>query len=170
MLSIYENHMNGDITTFGDILMRFLRVKKWILGREAKKVICLVCVLGVFLPAAFCGGDDHKRDCKNLMTITKGDNGTVITLREGELFRVELEALGSAGYNWYFDNLDEEHLELISKSTRAVSEGKVGAPVIGVWLMKAVQKGNTEIKMDCYRIWEGKDKATAHFSVKILVE
>jgi predicted secreted protein len=46
----------------------------------------------------------------------------------------------------------------------------VGAPVMGVWLMKAKNKGSTEIKMDYYRIWEGKDKATEHFSVKLLIE
>ncbi len=150
--------------------MRFLCVKKWIVRQEAKKVIFLACLLAVFLSAAFCGGDDHKTDYKDLMTITKGDNGSRITLREGERFRVELEELGSAGYNWYFDNLDEEHLELISKSTRAVSDGSVGAPVMGVWLMKAKHKGSTKIKMDYYRIWEGKDKATEHFSVRLLVE
>jgi predicted secreted protein len=154
--------------------MRFLRVKKWTVKREAKKAIFLICLLGVFLSAAFCGGADNKTDhetnYKDLMAITKDDNGMVTTLREGERFRIELEALGSAGYNWYFDNLDEEHLELISKSTRAVSEGSVGAPVMSVWLMKARHKGSTEIQMDYYRIWEGKDKATEHFSVRILIE
>jgi predicted secreted protein len=104
------------------------------------------------------------------MTITKSDNSKEITLHEGERFRIELEELGSAGYNWYFDNLDEEQLELISKSTRTISDGKVGAPVMGVWLMKAKNKGSTEIKMDYYRIWEGKDKAIEHFSVKLLIE
>ena len=144
--------------------------KKRKVKREEKRVILLICLLGVFLPATFCGGDYNETGYKGLMTITKGDNGKVITLREGERFRIELEELGSAGYNWYFDNLDEEQLELISKSTRAISDGEVGAPVMGVWLMKAKNKGSTEIKMDYYRIWEGKDKATEHFSVKLLIE
>lgn len=135
-----------------------------------KRVIFLICLLGVFLPATFCGGDDNETGYKDLMTITKGDNGKEITLHEGERFRIELEELGAAGYIWYFDNLDEEQLELISKSTRAISDGKVGAPVMGVWFMKAKNKGRTEIKMDYYRIWEGKDKATEHFSVKLLIE
>ena len=165
--------MNWGITNFGNILMRFLCVKKWKLKGEEKSVIFLICLLGVFLSATFCGGDDNEKDYKDykdLVTITKGDNGKGITLREGERFRIELEELGSAGYNWYFDNLDEEQLELISKRTRAISDGKVGAPVMGVWLMEAKNKGSTEIKMDYYRIWEGKDKATEHFSVKLLIE
>lgn len=162
--------MNWGITNFGNILMWFLCVKKWKVKREEKRVIFLICLLGVFLSATFCGGDDNETDYKDLMTITEGDNGKEITLHEGERFRIELEELGSAGYNWYFDNLDEEQLELISKSTRAISDGEVGAPVMGVWLMKAKNKGSTEIKMDYYRIWEGKDKATEHFSVKLLIE
>jgi len=135
-----------------------------------KVVIFFICLLGVFLLASFCGGGGNKTGYKDLMTITKGDNGKEITLHEGERFRIELEELGSAGYNWFFDLLDEERLELISKSTRAISDGEVGAPVMGVWLMKAENKGSTEIKMDYYRIWEGKDKATGHFSVKLLIE
>lgn len=162
--------MNWGITNFGNILMRFLCVKKWKVRREEKRIIFLICFLGVFLSATFCGGGDNETGYKGLMTITKGDNGKVITLHEGERFRIELEELGSAGYNWYFDNLDEEQLELISKSTRAISNGEVGAPVMGVWLMKAKNKGSTEIKMDYYRIWEGKDKATEHYSVKLLIE
>jgi len=144
--------------------------KKWKEKREKKRVIFLICLLGVFLSATFCGGNDNETDYKDLMTIIKGDNGKRIILREGERFRIELEELGSAGYNWYFDNLDEEQLELISKSTRAISGGEVGAPVMGVWLMKAKSKGSTEIKMDYCRIWEGKNKAIEHFSVKLLIE
>jgi predicted secreted protein len=162
--------MNWDITNFGNILMRFLCVKKWKVRREEKIVIFIICLLGVFLSATFCGGNDNETGYKGLVTITKVDNSKEIILHEGERFRIELEELGSAGYNWYFDNLDEEQLELISKSTRAISDGKVGAPVMGVWLMKAKNKGSTEIKMDYYRIWEGKDKATEHFSIKLLIE
>ena len=150
--------------------MRFLCVKKWKVKREKKRVIFLSCLFGVFLSATFCSGNDNETGYKDLMTITKGDNRKEITLHEGERFRIKLEELGSAGYNWYFDNLDEEQLELISKSTRAISDGEVGAPVMGVWLMKAKNKGSTEIKMDYYRIWEGKDKATDHFSVKLLIK
>ena len=135
-----------------------------------KRVLFLICLLGVFLSATFCGGDDNDTGYKDLMTITTGDNGKEITLHKGERFRIVLEELGSAGYNWYFDNLDEEHLELVSKSTRTISDGEVGAPVMGVWLMKAKNKGSTEIKMDYYRIWERKDKATEHFSVILLIE
>ena len=138
--------------------------------RVEKRVIFLICLLGVFLSATFCSGDDNETGYKGLMTITKGYNSKEITLHEGERFRIELEELGAAGYSWYFENLDEEQLELISKSTRAISDGEVGAPVMGVWLMKAKNKGSTEIKMDYYRIWEGKDKATEHFSVKLLIE
>jgi predicted secreted protein len=78
--------------------------------------------------------------------------------------------LGSAGYGWYVDNLDKEHLELVSKETKVISKGEVGAPVMGVWLFEAKKKGSSEIKMDYYRVWEGKDKATEHFSIKLTIE
>ncbi len=89
---------------------------------------------------------------------------------KGDVIRIELKELGSAGYGWYINNLDNEHLELLSKETKIISEGKVGAPVIGVWLFKAKKRGDSGVKMDYYRLWEGKDKATEHFSIKLAIE
>ena len=89
--------MNWDITNFGNILMRFLCVKKWKVRREEKIVIFIICLLGVFLSATFCGGNDNETGYKGLMAITKVDNSKEIILHEGERFRIELEELGSAG-------------------------------------------------------------------------
>ena len=104
------------------------------------------------------------------MTITQEDNGKEISVKPGKKIRIELKELGSAGYGWYVENLDKEHLEFVSKETKVISEGKVGAPVMAVWLFEAKKKGSSEIKMDYYRVWEGKDKATEHFSIKLTIE
>lgn len=41
---------------------------------------------------------------------------------------------------------------------------------MAVWLFKAKKKGISEIRMDYYRVWEGKEKATGHFSIILAIE
>ena len=107
---------------------------------------------------------------KKMITITQENNGQEIDVKSGDLFRIELVEMGSAGYNWYVDGLNTEVVELVSKETRVISEDRVGGPVMAIWLLKAKKTGKIEIKMDHYRIWEGKQKATKHFSIKLLIK
>ena len=100
--------------------------------------------------------------------VQKDRTGHTITVKTGDFVQVELVELGSAGYGWHIDNLDPQSLELLSEGTREVSqESKVGAPVMRLWRFKAKKVGQTEIKMDYYRRWEGVEKSTDHFFIKI---
>ena len=102
--------------------------------------------------------------------VQKDKTGQTITVKAGDLVQVELIELGSAGYSWHINNLDTQSLELTSEGTRKVSEeGKIGAPVMRVWHFKAKKVGPTEIKMDYYRKWEGVEKSTDHFFIKIII-
>jgi predicted secreted protein len=104
------------------------------------------------------------------LKVGKAENGNIIEVRCGDMIRIELEALGAAGYNWYVDNLNTDFLELMPEITRRAPGEKTGGPVTGVWLFKTKNKGISEIKMDHYRIWEGKEAAIGHFSVKLSIE
>lgn len=115
-------------------------------------------------------GIAEEMNAENTLTIAKKENGKILRVRCGESIRIELEMMGGAGYGWYIDNLNTEYLELLSEETKVINEGKIGAPVMGVWLLKTKKKGSTQIKMDHYRIWEGKGKATEHFSVTLAIE
>ena len=86
------------------------------------------------------------------------------------MFRIELEELGSAGYQWHMEKLDQEYLELVSKETRVLAEGKVGAPVMAIWLFKAKKIGHTEILWITIANWEGKNRASKHFSIRLLIK
>lgn len=107
---------------------------------------------------------------KTSITIKKQDNGKEITVKPGDIICVELEEMGAAGYSWFVDNLNTEHLEILPKKTKLISGGKLGGPVLGVWMFRAKKKGSAEINMSYYRVWEGKEKATEHFSIKLLIK
>lgn len=105
-----------------------------------------------------------------MFIVTKKQSGSEIKVKPGDIIQVELLALGSAGYNWYIDQIDGEYLELISENTKRVSEGrKVGTPAVIMWQFKAKKQGSTEIKMDHYRKWKGVEKSVDHFFLKINV-
>jgi len=106
-----------------------------------------------------------------IIIVNKQDNGKEIKPKVGNVIQVELEGLAGAGYKWYLESLNAEYLELISEETKAVSDKeKIGAPVLGIWRFKTLKKGFTEIKMDHYRVWEGKDSATEHFGIKLTIQ
>jgi len=136
------------------------------------KIIFLVA-LAVILAAVFGFVYNKKKQLPvetKVMILKKDDNGREIKLRKGDTIQIELEELGSAGYTWQIDNLDETHLKLLSEETKPTRSELIGAPVIGVWKMETIQKGSSEIKMDYFRPWEGKDSAIDHFLVNIRIK
>lgn len=137
------------------------------------KPVFFFCLLPIFLLiVGVTWGMETNQDKvhKKVITLTQENNGKVMELENGEVFRIELEELGSAGYQWHMEKLDQEYLELASKETKDRTERKVGAPVMAIWFLKAKKIGQTEIAMDHYRIWEGKDKASKHFSIRLIIK
>ncbi len=103
-----------------------------------------------------------------MFIVTKNQSGSEIRVKPGEIIRIELQTLGSAGYSWYINKIDRQYLELISEETTQNSEdAKVGAPILMTWQFKAKKQGSTKIEMDNYRKWEGIEKSVDHFILKI---
>ena len=118
----------------------------------------------------FCGevafADERIGDGKTVV-LGKQDSGKQIDVKVGEVVEVELEAMGTAGYQWFVESLDQETLKFVSEETRIMQPGRLGAPVLMVWKFEVIKEGFTEIGMDHYRSWEGKEQSTDHFSVTL---
>ena len=100
--------------------------------------------------------------------VRKEQMGQELQMKPGDNIRIELPTSGGTGYAWYIDQPDSDHVELISEETKTDSEkGKVGAPVTSVWIFRVKKEGQSEIRLDYYRKWEGKEKAADHFFVKV---
>ena len=135
----------------------------------------LECLIGVILVITVPSTADtmsafvHHPEEK-MTTITREDSGKEISVFSGDIIQVELSVLGSAGYGWHPEKLDRTLLELVSEETQKTTGGdRIGAPMKGLWRFKAVGEGQTEIRMLYYRIWEGKEKASDHFNVKVRI-
>jgi predicted secreted protein len=132
-------------------------------------LVCIILVTTIPSTADAMSAFIHNPEGK-MMTITREDSGKEIRVTVGDIIQVELSGLGSAGYGWHPEQIDRTLLELLSEETqKATGEGRIGAPVKGLWRFKAIKEGQTEIRMLHYRIWEGKEKATDHFYIKVLI-
>jgi predicted secreted protein len=118
----------------------------------------------------FCGevafAEERIGDGKTVV-LSKQDSGKQIDVKTGEVVQVELEAIGTAGYQWFVESLDQEILRLVSEETKVLHPGRLGAPMLMVWKFEVLKEGSTEIKMNHYRSWEGKEHSTDHFLVRI---
>jgi len=132
--------------------------------------------IGSIIVAAFClfavinSSAAETCDDKNPLTLTRLNNDEDLVLSVGEWIRIELPALGSAGYTWQIAEHEPEYLKLVSAGTiNSAKRPLVGAPVDMFWCLQAVQEGWTEFKLDYYRPWEGAASATDHFGIRVMI-
>jgi len=131
--------------------------------------LLILAVLGLIV---FCQGIAFSEEVmkkENLVILTKQDQGKEIEVKVGDVVQIELEAIGTAGYQWFVESLDQEVLKLVSEETQVPYPGRLGAPVLMVWKFEVIKEGTTEIRMDHYRSWEGKEHSTDHFEVRIKI-
>ncbi len=109
-------------------------------------------------------------DDKDSIRLSRLNNDQDLVVSVGEWIRIELPALGSAGYTWQISAHEPEYLNLVS--TGAINTAKlpvVGAPVNMFWCLQAVKEGWTEFNLDYYRPWEGAASATDHFRIQVMI-
>jgi predicted secreted protein len=140
----------------------------------ASAVACLLTAPLFFLAVPLCLAATEGRDVKNETVSTiiqKEQNGRRFEVLPGSLIDIQLPFLGSAGYGWHVENLDTDRLDLVLHETRRLSdEGRIGGAVMGIWRFRAIKPGNTEIRMNYYRVWEGRDTSKDQFNVEIVIK
>lgn len=147
--------------------MAHFKIRKWVFG--ARFVPVLILVSGLLGLHGGNTSDGREIGSESLVIVQKEDHGKEITVRVGDTVQVELVQLGSAGYKWHLSLSDPSCLELVSSETREISEGRVGGPVLGIWKFKAKKEGATEVRMDHYRPWEGADRSTDRFLIRLII-
>jgi predicted secreted protein len=152
---------------------------------SAQKIVCIsskgIVVMAIFCTALLLQRYDSlfaMSSFKNMNTektviIKKEDNNKELTIQKGDIVQIELEGTGSTGYWWHIVPDSEstpEYLQLVSEETTALTEGKTGAPAMGIWRFKALKQGAADISMAYYRTWEGRERALDHFSIRLTIE
>jgi len=146
--------------------MRFVRFRKRVVNGFVLWGLMLFLMGSWNLHGEVACAEERIGDGKTVV-LSKQDSGKRIDVKAGEVVQVELEAMGTAGYQWFVGSLDQDMLKLVSEETKVLHPGRIGAPVLTVWKFEVIKEGTTEIRMDHYRSWEGKEHPTDHFEVTL---
>jgi predicted secreted protein len=148
----------------------------WILyrgiGGEMVFGTCIALITLLFSFPLFNPANCQSQNHGDLKLINFDMNGQKIEVKAGDEIQIELEGIGGTGYSWYLDELDRHLLQILDEGTktkRGEPERIGGNPTIMFWRFRALQVGITTIKIDYYRIWEGKGKAIKHFEIDIQI-
>ena len=134
------------------------------------KILRSVIIAALFLPSMFNAFAAGPCDDKDAITLTRLNNGQDLVISAGEWIRIELPALGNAGYTWQISENEPCLLKLVSSGTVNTAQlPVVGAPVNMIWCFQAVKEGWTELKLDYFRPWEGAASATDHFILRVMI-
>ncbi len=102
--------------------------------------------------------------------LSKNDDGKEITVKVGDIIRIELMQYSGTGYIWVLEEAYKGFFELIREEKEVTSRpGLVSGPVTKIWELKAIKSGQTEINLYLCRPWEGKDRAVDAFKVRIKI-
>ena len=126
-------------------------------------LFCLACV-------SHAGSAERSNKVSQKILLDISSSGKKIELKVGDEIQIELKTVGSAGYAWYFDKLDQDFFDLMGEEGKSIAPEKgdvVGTPVVMIWKLRARKPGNSMIRMLCYRPWEGKDKAVNQFEIRV---
>lgn len=141
-------------------------------------VICLICA--VLLSGCADKGqnetgnnsEQNNTDDTGMETeqvVTEADNGTGISLKNGEAFLLELRENPSTGYSWEL-NLSEGLTILSDNYTQdPAPEDQVGVSGTHSWEIKAVAQGSQQVNGIYKRPWENTTGTEDNFTLSVEV-
>jgi inhibitor of cysteine peptidase len=102
-------------------------------------------------------------------TLSEADDGRVIRLAPGESIEVLLPENATTGFRWSLDRTVEPVLHLAHESAVPARGAGVGAGGARRFRFGADQIGDTELRLELSRAWEGRGSTTKRFGVRVEV-
>lgn len=107
---------------------------------------------------------------KPAVTVTDADNGTKVEIQTGKVLAVRLEAQLGTGFGW----------KVVSESAKLVLKGdpeqmapggqKPGGPEYQTFKFRAVEKGETELKLQYAEGWKQDVKPLKEYAITVIVK
>jgi len=101
--------------------------------------------------------------------VTEADNGTSISLKNGENFTLQLTENPSTGYSWELNV--SEGLSILSDEyiQDPAPENSTGVPGIHSWIIEAVDQGSQQVNGIYKRSWENTTGTEDNFTLNVEV-
>jgi inhibitor of cysteine peptidase len=124
--------------------------------------ICVVALVCLLLVSCSVGG--------NRFFFSKKDHAQVCSVKKNRIFRIELPANLTTGFNWNVESLDEEFFKVVSSGYIASRPMMPGSGGISWWEIEPLKIGRSQIKMRYYRKWEGPEKSADKFFLQLIIK
>jgi len=103
------------------------------------------------------------------------DNNASRVILKGKVFRIELPANPTTGYEWNIEQLDQKYFYVISSGFNpppadGTGEQMLGAGGIAWWEIKPSRRGSSTMKILSFRAWEGKAKTDKTFLLNFKIK
>ena len=125
---------------------------------QRKLMVMLLAILCLVFSCATSGG----------ITLHASDNGSQVELRSGQNLVILLEGNPTTGYTWEAVEYDEGVLRQVGEPAFTPESDAVGAPGSQVLRFKALDKGQTTLRLVYHRPWEDAEPEMV-FSVEVVV-
>jgi predicted secreted protein len=112
---------------------------------------------------------DYRPTACGLICLDEYDNGQTIHLRRGELVLVRLRSNPSTGNNWHLEELDTDVVLPLCRAFVPDNPDLLGSPGDLKWFFQAESRGETDLILKYYRIWEGPHSASRTLRLRFVV-
>jgi predicted secreted protein len=107
---------------------------------------------------------------KPAVTVTDADNGTRVEIKTGELLAVKLAAQLGTGFGWKIVS-ENKNLALKGEPEQVSKNGKIpGGTDYQTFKFKAVEKGETVLKLRYVEGWKKEAKSLKEFGITVIVK
>ncbi|WP_179123018.1 ImmA/IrrE family metallo-endopeptidase [Ferroacidibacillus organovorans] len=89
----------------------------------------------------------------DIWVLGPGDNGSLITMRQGDNVRIHLEETPTTGYKWGLKSSDER-IRCVDSTWEANENELIGSPGIREFGFVVEEAGNTLLELMSYREWD----------------
>jgi len=125
-----------------------------------------ISLLALFLSVAILGSCSMKP----AVTVTDVDNGTRVEIKSGEVLAVKLAAQLGTGFGWKVIT-ENKNLTLKGEPEQVSKNGKIpGGTDYQTFKFKAVEKGETILKLHYVEGWKKESKSLKEFAVTVIVK
>ncbi|WP_322970860.1 protease inhibitor I42 family protein [Faecalibacter sp. LW9] len=119
--------------------------------KTMKKYILAV----IALPALFSCATSKTE--QKIVQLNPTEEETIVSLNVGQTVQIEAEKNPSTGYNWHLEVPSDCSVTYIKEDSKSIyNDGRVGAPIIGIYEFSASSVGECIVEFDYSRGWEGK--------------
>jgi len=145
-----------------DFCFKFVYINQLINSTMKNYILTLIV-----LPALFSCATTKTQN--KVVKLNPSQDETVVALAIGETVKIEAETNPSTGYNWHLEVPGDCNATFVKEETKSIyNDGRVGAPIMGVYEFIGTSAGECVVEFDYSRGWEGKSNSPK--KVKFIVK